>query len=159
MTVEEIALGHGAAVAAEAEAVCRSRARLMTAGGAMHVSVVWAMYGETGRMVTRDEHPHGEDFVRVKARQRDWLTDGSGVTWSVMAVDDGCPKTASSAEVMRRIVASEGYPTDGHRSITVLRLADLIDDGPSIGPAFDRLTPAELRARQPHPSAGGAAAP
>jgi hypothetical protein len=140
MTVEEIALAHGAAVAAEAEAVCRSRARLVTAGGAMHVSVVWAMYGETGRMVTREEHLHGEDFVRVKARQLDWLTDGTGVTWSVVAVDDGCPDTPSSAEVMRRIVASEGYATEGHRGITVLRLADLIEDGPSIGPAFDRLT-------------------
>ena len=41
---------------------------------------------------------------------------------------------------MRRIVASEGYAAEGHRGITVLRLADLIDDGPSIGPAFDRLT-------------------
>ena len=96
MTVEGIALAHGAAVAAEAEAVCRSRARLVSAGGAVYVSVVWAMYGETGRMVTREEHPHGEDFVRVKARQLDWLTDGTGVTWSVVAVDDGCPDTPSS---------------------------------------------------------------
>ena len=140
MTVEGVAVAHGAAVAAEAEAVCRSRARLMTAGGAMHLSVVWAMYGETGRMVTREEHPHGEDFVRVKARQLDWLTDGTGVSWSVVAVDDGCPDTPSSAEVMRRIVASEGYAAEGHRGVTVLRLADLIDEGPSIGPAFDRLT-------------------
>jgi hypothetical protein len=113
MTVEGIAVAHGAGVAAEAEAVCRSRARLVTAGGAVHVSVVWAMYGETGRMVTREEHPHGEDFVRVKARQLDWLTDGTGVTWSVVAVDDGCPDTPSSAEVMRRIVASEGYAAEG----------------------------------------------
>ncbi len=139
MIGEEIVLAHGAAVAAEAEAVCRSRARLVAAGGAGHVSVVWAMYGETGRMVTREEHPHGEDFVRMKARQLDWLTDGTGVTWSVVAVDDGCPDTPSSAEVMRRIVASDGYPAEGHRAMTVLRLADLIDDGPSIGPAFDRL--------------------
>ena len=48
--------------------------------------------------------------------------------------------TPSSAEVMRRIVAREGNPADGHRGVTVLRLADLIDEGPSIGPAFDRLT-------------------
>ena len=81
-------------------------------------------------MVTREEHPHGEDVVRVKARQLDWLTDGTGVTWSVVAVDDGCPDTPSSAEVMRRIVASEGYAAEGHRGITVLRLADLIDGGP-----------------------------
>ena len=41
---------------------------------------------------------------------------------------------------MRRIVASEGNPATGHRGITVLRLADVIDGGPAIGPAFDRLT-------------------
>ena len=40
---------------------------------------------------------------------------------------------------MRRIVASAGYPAEGHRGITALRLADVIDAGPSIGPAFDRL--------------------
>jgi hypothetical protein len=91
MTVEEIAVAHGTAVVAEVEAVRRSRARLVTAGGGVYVSVVWAMYGETGRMVTREEYPHGEDFVRVKARQLDWLTDGTGATWSVVAVDDGCP--------------------------------------------------------------------
>ena len=140
MRVEDVAVAHGAAVLAEAEAVCRSRARLVATGGAVHVSVVWAMYGETGRMVTREEHPHGEDFVRVKARQLDWLTDGTGVTWSVVAVDDGCPDTPPSAELMRRIVASGGYPAEGHRGITVMRLADVIENGPSIGPAFDRLT-------------------
>ena len=143
VTVGEIVVAHGAAVAAEAEAACVSRARLVSIGGAVHVSVVWAMYGETGRMVTREEHPHGEDFVRVKARQLDWLTDGTAVTWSVVAVDDGCPDTPSSAQVMRRIVASEGYPAEGDRGITVLRLADVIDHGPSIGPAFDRLTGSE----------------
>lgn len=140
MTVADIASAHRAGVAVEAEAACRSRARLRTAEGAIHLSVVWAMYGETGRMVTREEHPHGEDFVRVKVRQLDWLTEGTDVTWSIVAVDDGCPDTPSSAEVMRRIVAREGNPAEGHRGVTVLRLADLIDEGPSIGPAFDRLT-------------------
>ena len=91
MTVADIASAHRAGVAVEAEAACRSRARLMTAEGAIHLSVVWAMYGETGRMVTREEHPHGEDFVRVKVRQLDWLTEGTHVTWSIVAVDDGCP--------------------------------------------------------------------
>lgn len=149
-TVEEVARAHGAAVVAEAEAACRSRARLATAGAtaadAVHLSVVWAMYSETERMVTREEHPLGEDFVRVKARQLDWLTEGTGVTWSIVAVDDGCPDTPPSAEVMREIVAGDGYPAEGHRAITVLRLADVLDGGPSIGPAFDRLAgPAQSR--------------
>jgi hypothetical protein len=139
-TDAEIARAYGAAVAAEADAACRSRAQLAAAGAAVHLSVVWAMYGETGRMATRAEHPHGEDFVRVKVRQLDWLTDGTDATWSIVAVDDGCPDTPSSAEVMRRIVAAGDHPADGHRGVTVLRLADVLSDGPSIGPAFDGLT-------------------
>ena len=87
----------------------------------MHVSVVWAMYGETGRMVTRGEHPHGEDFVRVKARQLDWLTDGTAVTWSVVAVDDGCPDMPSSAEVMRRILSARVTRPRAIAASTVLR--------------------------------------
>ena len=33
------------------------------------------MYGETGRMAARAEHPHGEDFVWGKVGQLDWLLD------------------------------------------------------------------------------------
>lgn len=143
-SAEEVAATHGAAVAAEAEAAADSRARLVAAAAAtdeaIHISVVFAMYGETGRMSTREEHPHGEDLVRVKARQLDWLTNGTGVSWSIVAVDDGCPDMPSSAELMERIVAAEEHAADGHRGITVLRLADILADGPSIGPAFDRLT-------------------
>jgi hypothetical protein len=41
---------------------------------------------------------------------------------------------------MAQIVAAEGYPARGHRSVQVLRLADVIAGSRSIGPAFDRLT-------------------
>ena len=128
-----------AGVIAEAAAVARSRGRLQTAGP-VHLSVVWAMYGETGRMAPSSEHPHGEDFVRAKVTQLDWLTrDLPGVTWSIVAVDDGCPDSPSSACMMGQIVAAEGYPSSGHRSVRVLRLADLLGHL-SIGPAFDALT-------------------
>jgi hypothetical protein len=92
-------------------------------------------------MVPRAEHPHGEDFVRAKVRQLDWLTSGlPGVTWSIIACDDGCQDRPSSADLMTDIVAAEGYPTEGHRSVSVLRLADVIAGDTSISPAFDRLT-------------------
>lgn len=138
-TVAQACEAHGAAVAAEAASAWRSRARLAAVGTAVHLSVVWAMYGETGRMAARTDHPHGEDFVRVKVRQLDWLTDGLDVTWSIVAVDDGCPDVPCSAEAMAAIVAAEGHPAGGHRGITVLRLADVLAAGPSIGPAFDAL--------------------
>ncbi|MFI7587441.1 hypothetical protein ACIB24_10250 [Spongisporangium articulatum] len=144
--------GRGPAVAAEAAAVAASRTRLAAASerGAVHLSVVWAMYGETGRIVPREQHEHGEDFVREKVRQLDWLTAGLPVTWSIVAVDDGCPDVPSSSEVMQEIVAAEGYPPAGHRGVTVLRLADVLADiasgGRGIGRAFDVLTsPAQSR--------------
>jgi hypothetical protein len=138
---ENVAASHGPAVAAEAVAAARSRWRLGGLAGPIHLTVVWAMYGETGRMVPRAEHPHGEDFVRTKVRQLDWLTSGlPGVTWSVIACDDGCPDRPSSADLMTEIAAAEGYPSRGHRSVTVLRLAEVIEGDISISPGFDRLT-------------------
>jgi hypothetical protein len=138
------ACGHGPAVAAEAMAAARSRRRLGKLSGPIHLTVVWAMYGETGRMVPRAAHPHGEDFVRAKVAQLDWLTGGlPGVTWSIIAVDDGCPDRPSSADLMTSIAAAEGYPGEGHRSVTVLRLAEVIGGGIPVSPAFDRLTSTE----------------
>jgi hypothetical protein len=141
---EHVADSHGPAVAAEATAAARSRRRLAELTGPIHLTVVWAMYGETGRMVPRAAHPHGEDFVRTKVRQLDWLARGlPGVTWSIIACDDGCPDQPSSADLMTDIAAAEGYPAEGDRSVTVLRLAEVIGGGNSISPAFDRLTSTE----------------
>jgi hypothetical protein len=139
-----VVASHGPAVAAEATAAARSRRRLGELTGPIHLTVVWAMYGETGRMVPRAAHPHGEDFVRTKVRQLDWLTGGlPGVTWSIIACDDGCPDQPSSADLMTDIAAAEGYPREGHRSVTVLKLAEVIRGEISISPAFDRLTSTE----------------
>jgi hypothetical protein len=139
-TVEQVTQGHGPAVAAEALAAARSRRRLSELSQPVHLTVTWAMYGETGRMVPRSAHPHGEDFVRAKVAQLDWLTGGlPGVTWSIIACDDGCPDRPSSADLMTEISAAEGYPADGHRSVRVVRLAEVIERGPSISPAFDQL--------------------
>jgi hypothetical protein len=138
---ERVAASHGPAVTAEAIAAARSRRRLSELIGPVHLTVVWAMYGETGRMVPRAVHPHGEDFVRSKVRQLDWLTGGlPDVTWSIIACDDGCPDQPCSADLMTGIAAAEGYPTEGHRSVTVLRLAEVIGSDISISPAFDQLT-------------------
>jgi len=41
---------------------------------------------------------------------------------------------------MTDIAASEGYPNKGHRSVTVLRLAEVIGGDIPVSPAFDRLT-------------------
>ncbi len=139
-TREEAESRHGPAVAAEAIAAARARRRLAELTGPVHLTVVWAMYGETGRMVPRAVHPHGEDFVRAKVGQLDWLTGGlPGITWSIIACDDGCPDQPSSADLMTQIAAAEGYPAEGHRSVRVIRLAQVIEGDTSISPAFDQL--------------------
>src|SRR6202046_5042528 len=141
LAAERAAVGYGPAVMAEAAAVARSRRRPAELAGPVHPTRGWGLYGETGRMVPRAEHPHGEDFVRTKVGQLDWLTGGlPGVTWSIIACDDGCSDQPSSADLMTEIAAAEGYPKEGNRSVTVLRLAEVIANGPSISPAFDRLT-------------------
>jgi hypothetical protein len=139
--VAQVTDRHGPAVAAEAVAAARSRRRLSELTGPIHLTVVWAMYGETGRIVPSSVHPHGEDFLRAKVRQLDWLTAGlPDVTWNIIACDDGCPDRPSSADLMTEIATAEGYPQEGHRSVTVLRLAEVITGDVSISPAFDRLT-------------------
>jgi hypothetical protein len=156
---ERVAASQGPAVAAEATAAARSRQRLAELAGPIHLTAVWAMYGETGRMVPRAVHPHGEDFVRAKVDQLDWLTGGlPGITWSIIACDDGCPDQPSSAALMTDIAAAEGYPREGHRSVTVLRLAEVIGGGISISPAFDRLTSTEQSRKGGSILAGMAAA-
>ena len=159
MVTERVAASQGPAVAAEATAAARSRQRLAELAGPIHLTAVWAMYGETGRMVPRAVHPHGEDFVRAKVDQLDWLTDGlPGITWSIIACDDGCPDQPSSAALMEDIAAAEGYPREGHRSVTVLRLAEVIGGDISISPAFDRLTSTEQSRKGGSILAGMAAA-
>jgi hypothetical protein len=143
-TADDVEASHGPAVAAEAIAAARSHRRLGELAGPVHLTVVWAMYGETGRILPRTEHPHGEDFVRAKVRQLDWLTGGlPAVTWSIIACDDGCPDRPSSADLMTGIAAAEDYPGQGHRSVTVLRLAEVIEGDTPISPAFDRLVSTE----------------
>ncbi|WP_028115291.1 hypothetical protein [Ferrimonas senticii] len=58
----------------------------------MELTVVFAMYGETQRMQSAANHQHGEDFLRRKVAQLQWLFDGiDNIQWYIDIVDDGCP--------------------------------------------------------------------
>ncbi len=133
------------AVELEAERLVQSRRRLEAAPGPAHLTVVWAMYGETGRMARRSEHDHGEDFVRAKVAQLDWLFDGldPDKTWSIIACDDGCPDRPSSAEAMRAIIAEENYPRDGHRAVNVIELSEVLSRKTAFHPVLDGLESAD----------------
>jgi hypothetical protein len=84
----------------------------------LHVSLVLAMYNEHNRIRSKSsDNPYGEDFVRRKVDQMDWLLKDSPVTFTMVLVDDGCP--CQSGEIAEGIIGLEGY-----RNVKVICLDD-----------------------------------
>jgi len=98
----------------------------------VHLSVVFAVYRENIRILTRDEHPHGEDFVRRKLDQLRWLFGPTPQhSWDLTIVDDGCPE--NSGRLARRVL--DDYAASDETR--VLFLEDAIREGL---PVASRLT-------------------
>jgi len=96
-----------------------------------HISVVIALYKEHNRIKPSSEHPHGEDFLRVKVHQLNWLfADAPTYSWDLTLVDDGCPN--GSGEIAQEIVSEAGY-----RNVDVLFLADAIAEGAPVAVGLD----------------------
>lgn len=91
--------------------------------GEFHMACVFAMYAEQNRIQSKGGHKNGQDFLRVKVKQLQWLFDGesSGKTWELIAVDDGCPHNSKGLARMR--VEVEGY-----KNVRVLDLEDAVRD-------------------------------
>lgn len=110
-----------------------AESRRLVTDGAIDVGEVvvqCAMWGEQRRLRPRDDdNPLGEDSLRVKLDQLDWLLSDTAVRWRLQAIDDGCPD--DSAGVAERMAA------DHHLAdrVRVLRLADALpaDSGPLAG--------------------------
>ena len=74
----------------------------------LHVSLVLAMYNEHNRIRPKSmDNPYGEDFIRRKVDQMDWLLEDSPVSFSMILVDDGCP--CQSSEIANKIIGTEGF--------------------------------------------------
>ena len=110
-----------------------AESRRLVADGAIDVGeivVQCAMWGEQRRLRPRDDdNPLGEDALRVKLDQLDWLLSDTDVAWRLQAIDDGCPD--DSAGVAERMAADHDLGGRVH----VLRLADAVpaDTGPLVG--------------------------
>jgi hypothetical protein len=79
--------------------------------GPLHVSVVFAVYLEHRRILTRAEHPHGEDFMRRKVDQLRWLLDDRpGASFDLVVVDDGCPE--GSGRLVQAVLDDLPVPVD-----------------------------------------------
>ena len=84
----------------------------------LHVSLVLAMYNEHNRIRPKsNDNPNGEDFVRRKMKQMEWLLKDSPLNFNMILVDDGCPK--QSGEKAQEIIEKEGY-----KNVKVLYLDD-----------------------------------
>ncbi|MDB4442800.1 glycosyltransferase family 2 protein [bacterium] len=84
----------------------------------LHVSLVLAMYNEHNRIRPKsNDNPNGEDFVRRKMKQMEWLLKDSPLNFNMILVDDGCPK--QSGEKAQEIIEKKGY-----KNVKVLYLDD-----------------------------------
>ena len=84
----------------------------------LHVSLVLAVYNEHNRIRPKsNDNPNGEDFVRRKMKQMEWLLKDSPLNFNMILVDDGCPK--QSGEKAQEIIEKEGY-----KNVEVLYLDD-----------------------------------
>ena len=101
--------------------LARSKADLRDLGWEGRLAVVFAMWGEQRRLLPRRaDNPTGEDALATKLDQLDWLFEGTGVDWSVIAVDDGDPDDSAAVALEQ---------AERHRRgdrVTVLRLSDAL---------------------------------
>lgn len=85
------------------------------------LGVIFAMWGEHNRLRPKtDDNPNGEDSLRVKLQQLAWVTAGTPVSWTVYAVDDGCPH--DSGKLAQAIADTDSLGDH----VQVLQLADAI---------------------------------
>ncbi len=110
--------------------LARSRVLVLRMAGPAHVSVVFAVYREDIRILSRDENPLGENFLLRKISQLDWLFAGRpDLTWDMIVVDDGCPNR--TGEIAQKILDEHC----GRDKVKVLFLQDAIDRRlPVVGP-------------------------
>ena len=102
--------------------LAKSRKAVGSLSGPVMLSVIFAVYKEHHRLMRPDEHEAGEDFLRRKAAQLDWLSGASPhLSWELLAVDDGCP--AGSGALIAEIARNEGLD-----NVRVLHLEEAIRD-------------------------------
>lgn len=101
-----------------------SRRYALSVDQKLEVGVVFAMWGEQNRLLPKsDTNPNGEDSLRTKIAQMDWVTADTPIDWTLYAVDDGCPhdsgkiaqdiaKTHPLGEKVKVLFLNKAVPTD-----------------------------------------------
>jgi len=100
-----------------------SKISLRSISTPLFASFIVAMFNEHNRIRTNGEHQAGEDFLRRKVSQLEWLFDGEvDKKWELVFVDDGCPE--NSGEIAEEVIRQEKYS-----NARVLFLAEGIAEG------------------------------
>ena len=100
-----------------------SKQSLKSISAPIFSSFIVAMYNEHNRICTNTEHPSGEDFLRRKVSQLNWLFEGEiDKKWELVFVDDGCPNKSGN-------IASEIIQQEKYKNVRVMFLADGIKEG------------------------------
>jgi hypothetical protein len=87
--------------------IARSLAAVAALPADLTLWVTFAMFREVSRMQHPSLHRSGEDFLRNKISQLDFLFSESPADWSLIAVDDACPEgSGRAAEAILR----ESFP-------------------------------------------------
>ncbi len=93
----------------------------------INIGVVFAMWGEQNRLLSKsDTNPNGEDSLRTKIAQLDWITSDTLIDWTLYAVDDGCPH--DSGKIAKEI--SNTHPLGEKVKVLLLNEAVPTDSGP-----------------------------
>lgn len=84
------------------------------------IGVVFTVWKEARRLQPNTEqNPTGEDALRAKVAELNWLFANTALAWHLYIVDDECPE--GSLDVARAIIEEEGFT-----GIDLLRLRDAL---------------------------------
>lgn len=85
--------------------LAKSKIDVMATNSSVKVGFIIAMWGESRRLRPKSSNnPTGEDSIRTKLDQLDWLFSETKFDWSIFLVDDGDPE--NSAQVAEKMVES-----------------------------------------------------
>jgi hypothetical protein len=104
-----------------------SRQYLFKTQTPLNIGVVYAMWGEHNRLLPKSKlNPNGEDSLRTKIKQLDWVTKGTPIDWTLYVADDGCPH--DSGKIALQVI--ENHPLKNKVKVLFLNDAVPTPDGP-----------------------------
>lgn len=91
--------------------VAKSKKLLSQIRKKIHISIIFAVYKEHERILTKEENELGENFLIRKILQMRFLTDEfENICWDMFIVDDGCPE--GSGKIAQKILKEKSYVFD-----------------------------------------------